>query len=323
MPDEPHYPSKWTAAIVFLIIFLLIGGIFAWAFYFNYGTLALRAEQRFTAEVQGEAYSCDRVCEIDLPHGSYDAIVRSEGYYDQSFSVDIQRFQAFEKNLVFDLIPYLKPISVQEVPDESALPYRFVAGVGTEMNLVSQDGVLITSFESLQAPSLQVVGDSALVLDSGRAFFVTLADGKKLRRFDDTIQVNDARLSDHAKRTLFSVAMQDTDFLWVWLHESSELMTLAWNEPMGRVQWQPGVDHRLFVISDQLRDASQASLIDQVVESVQPNQRMLGLFSYNIDTDEAQLLASFFDKNPLQLMRRGDRYFVEYEGGAVEELVVK
>lgn len=323
MPDEPHYPSKWTAAIVFLVIFLLIGGIFAWAFYFNYGTLALRADRNFTVEIKGESYVCDRVCEVELPHGTHRAVVRTEGYYDQSFSVDIQRFQVLEKDLVFDLIPYLKPISTQELPPEPSSPYRFVAGTGTAMNLVSTEGVLVTSFESLQDPVVQIAGDSALVLDQARAFFVRLSDGKKLRRFDDTIAVKGALLSDLAKRTLFSVTLKGADFLWVWLDETNELMTLPWNESIVRVQWQPGVDHRLFVISDQLSDASQSSLIDQVVESVQPDQKVLGLFSYNIDTDEAQLLASFFDKNPSQLLRRGDRYFVEYEGGVVEELVVR
>lgn len=323
MPDEPHYPSKWAAAFVFLVILLLMAGIFAWAFYLNYGTLSLRADRSFSAEVQGETYSCDRVCEIDLPHGVYTASVRSEGFYDLSFPVDIQRFQVAEKELAFVLIPYLKPVTAEEVPAELPSEYRFAVGEGAEKRLLSADGNVVTTFESLKEPSLQVVEDSALVLDGGRAFFVTLTDGKKLRRFDDTIFISDAILSDHAKRTLFSVTMKGVHFLWVWLNESSELMTLSWNEPMEHVQWQPDVDHKLFVISDQLRDASQASLIDQVVESVQPDQKPIGLFSYNIDSDEAQLLISFFDKKPLQLIRRGDRYFVEYEGGMYEELVVK
>lgn len=321
MLEEPHYPSKWSVAIVFAVILILIIGVFAWAFYFNRGSLIIQGDRNFSLEVNGKEYACTTSCTVSLPPNIYEITARAEGYYEQRFSMQVSRWQATERHLSFELIPFLKPVSVQEIPEPSLPDVRLEPAEGSKVWLTFQ-GKTITTFESLQEPRVQAGGSLAVVLDKGRIFFVDLVSGRKIRRFDDTVLVRDALMSDNGNKVLLFVTTQQTDLLWLWIQETSEMITLGWYSPSSFIQWQSGKDHRFFVISDQLQGSQKGSLLEEVVESAKLT-KFLTLFQYNLDTGKAEEIKVFDEKKPVKLHRRGERYFVEYEGGEYQELVVK
>ncbi|MGE3278420.1 MAG: hypothetical protein AB7J40_01280 [Candidatus Altimarinota bacterium] len=323
MLNEPHYPSKWSVAIVFAVIVLLIGGVFAWAFYFNFGSVHLRSLQNFTVTVNGDTYSCVPECEISLPPGRYDFAANASGFYDKSFELDVSRWQTQEQDVAFELIPFLKPSSLTEIPPMEERSFlRTESGVQVLYLKTAEGERRITDFESLIDPQLQVSDTNAVVVDSGRAFFVDLETGRKIRRFDDTVRVERALLSDRGKRVLFFVKLGDDDLLWIWDHETNQLSTLSWYEPMERIVWRDHEDHRLFVISDHMSDSANTALLDELVQNVDP-EKPLGLFSINLDTEEVREITLFEEKLPRKFLRRADRFFVEYEGGTFDELVVR
>jgi len=322
MLNEPHYPSKWSVAIVFAVIVLLIGGVFLWAFYLNFGSVQLRSTQNFTTTVNGETYSCVPQCEISLPPGTYDFVASAQGYYERSFTLDVSRWDTQEQEIDFELIPFLRPATLTEIPPSEERAFlRTESGVQVLYTTSAEGERRVTDFESLVEPSLQVSEENAIVVDSGRAFFVDLDTGRKIRRFDDTIRVEQALLSDHGKRVLFFVELEGDELLWVWDHDTNQLSTLNWYEPMDRIMWRDDGDHRLFVITNQLTDSAKSSLFDELIDDVE--ERPLGLLMVNLDSDEVREISLFGEKIPRKFLRRGDRYFVEYEGGTFDELVVR
>lgn len=329
MLNEPHYPSKWSAALVFVVIILLIGGVFVWAFYLNLGTVVVKADRGFTLQAGGESYDCSQgSCTVSLVPKSYELVAQATGYYDESFDLEVRRWHDVEKELVFRLIPYLTVYADEALPAEAEPLLRFVAGEGGKQQLYMKDETgerLVTTFDSLQDPVVQAGGEKAVVVDQGRVFFVQLRDGRKLRRFDDTVIVHDALMSDGGKRVLLFITMKGIDQIWLWYEETSELVPLDFYEPPEFIQWQPGVDHRIFIVTDQLRDETQESFIDEILETAGPvpDGGALALFQYNLDMGKAQLIAEFEERDPQRLLRRGDRYFVEFEGAEYQELVVQ
>lgn len=323
MLNEPHYPSKWSAAVVFGIILLLIGGIFSWAFYFNFGTLELISTRNFNAAVNGKTYSCLTRCDISLPPNSYDVLVQSEGHYDQSFTMNIVRWDTAQAEFAFQLVPYLKQSSLTEVPvEEPRASFRTESGSQVLYVTMETGDQAVTDFESLKEPVVRVSEKNAIVLDSGRAFFVDLLTGGKIRRFDDTVQISDALLSDRGNRVLFFVELQGNRFIWMWDNEENQLTPLPWYEPVEALEWEVDQDHRIFVVTDQLTDPSQSSLLDQLSESAGNAPKVNGLFFYNLDSGEARQVATFGSEKPT-LFRRGDLYFLKYQDGSIDELVVR
>lgn len=322
MLNEPHYPSKWSVLLVFLVILLSIVGVLAWAFYFNLGTIIVSSDRGFSLEVGGESYDCsDGTCELSFAPNIYELVARTNGYYDESFSLEVLRGQQVEKDLPFQLIPYLQSITAEELPPvEPNRAQLKPEGEGMGFYLGER---FVTAFETLSSPTVLAAGNTGLVVDRGRLFFVNLENGRKLRRFDDTITVNDVLLSDNGKKLLLFVQMQGIDQLWLWLNDSDELLPQPWSESADRVQWQPSVDHRIFVITDQLQDTSGNSIFAEFVGSVDQFEEEVALFSYNLDSAEAKKIADFEEQSPERLIRRGERYFVEFEDGELQELVVQ
>jgi hypothetical protein len=323
MLNEPHYPSSSSVLLVFGVIFVLILGVFAWAFYFNFGSVQLSAARNFTVDVNGKTHSCVPACEIDLPPNTYDFAARSEGYYDEIFTLDVARWDLISLDLKFQLVPFVRSAASGDIPD--AIDTAVVKNIAGKQSLyVTTDGVekMITDFESLTDPIVRVSPVNALVVDRGRAFFVELESGRRIRRFDDTVQVLDALLSDDGKRSLFFVKTQEREFIWVWDNELNQLSILPWYVDAKYVQWDIDQDHRFFVITNQLSDADQTSFLDQLVQDPTAIKPM-GLFLYNLDSTVARQLVVFDEKVPDRIFRRGDRYFMEYAGGEFEELVVE
>lgn len=330
MLDDPHYPSSKSVAAVFFVIFLLMAGVFVWAFYLNYGTAVLSANQPFTVAVNGNDYDCSaKICRIDLPPQSYEFVARSQGYYDQTFRLDLTRNR--EKNYVidFELIPFLQDYSEKNLPLDPDIGYSFQPGEKKGvLNLVHMsDQALVTSFDSLKNPSLQIAGSLALVVDTGRVFFVNLADGSKLRRFDDSIEIVDAKLSDLGNRVLLFVRVEqngsDAEQLWVWHQDTQELRPMSWYEPPERISWDIGVDHRILVITDQFHVQEKDSLMEQVLNTPGLAAPELLLYRYNLDTDEKKLIEAIDVSLAKALIRRGERFFVEIGDQQVKELVVQ
>lgn len=321
MLNEPHYPSKWSVAVVFIIILLLIGGVFAWAFYFNFGTVKLSGNRNFVVSVNGQEYSCVPNCEIFLPPAEYEFVAKSEGYYDQTFSLDVLRWDTHLRDLTFLLVPFLKTVS--ELPSESEENIYFKSDSGKKsLYMKSADGEkLVTAFESLKDPRIHHSGNLIVVLDSGRVFFVDVDTGRKTRRFDESVFVNDVLISDGGRRVLLFVTMKDQEFIWDWNNENNQLTTLTWYEPIEKIEWDLDVDHRIFVLTDKLFDPTQSTIIEKLTDD--ESKKTTGIFLYNLDSAEVRQISLFEEKSPEQLIRRGDQFFVEYEGGVFEELVVK
>lgn len=324
MLNEPHYPSQWSVAVVMGVIALLIAGIFAWAFYFNFGTLHLSTTRNFTATVDGKSYSCLSECDISLPPGRYDVLVQAEGQYDQTFTVDISRWNIQDFSFAFQLVPYLRQSALADLPEEDTSGYfKTESGVQVLYQSAPTGDVRVAEFESLKNPVVQIAAQRAIVVDSARAFFVELDTGRKIRRFDDSVQVESALLSDGGKRVLFFVELEGKSFLWIWENETNQLTPLTWYESPDFIQWDLNQDHRLLVVTDQLVDSSQSSLLDQLTENTAPEVKTFGLYFFNLDSGEARLINSFGAEKPERLLRREDRYFVEYQDGSLDELVVR
>lgn len=336
MLNDPHYPSPKSVALVFFVIFLLMAGVFVWAFYLNYGTAVLSADQPFTVAVNGNDYDCSiKTCRIDLPPQSYEFNARSQDYYDQTFRLDLTRNREKNYAVDFELIPFLKDYPEKNLPPVPDLGYSFQAGEkkGVLKLVRMSDQALITSFDSLKNPSLQVAGSLALVVDTGRVFFVNLADGSKLRRFDDSIEIFDAKLSDTGNRVLLFVRVKQNgadgaadnvkEQLWVWHQDTQELRPMSWYEPPERISWDIGVDHRVFVITDQFHVQEKDSLMEQVLNTPGLAAPELLLYRYNLDTDEKKEIESVDVSLAKALIRRGERFFVEMNDGVIKELVVR
>ena len=328
MADEAQYPSKWTIAAVFTVIILMIVGVFAWAFWLNVGNIVVSADHSFTLDANGETHDCSgKSCSLSLPPKTYTMIAHSIGYYDETFTADVARWSDLEKAISFRVIPYLKSVTAQEVPPVDSQKIHFTKEQNGAMRLVlDQDSVqkVVTTFGSLKDPKVQMVGDLAVVTDEGRVFFVTVSDGRKLRRFDDSVTIHDALLSDDGKKILFFVKSNGVNALWLWFNEGNELTPLSWYAPPESVQWERSVNHRLFVISDELMPTEHSSDLEKVLGSVQTARQQPALFQVNLDTNQVVQLASFdTSKVPSGLVRRGDRYFIDYTGGVFDELVVK
>lgn len=325
--EEPHYPSKWTVALVFGVILLLIIGVFVWAFYLNLGTVIVRGDQVFTVEVNGDVHQCaEGTCEISLSPGLYDFTAHSEGYYEESFSLQVERWSEVDYPLRFVLVPFLQELEEADLPDEDKLPVRVNRTNGTIQFIREDAGIenIVTEFETLSDPQVRLGGNLALIVDKGRIFFVDLESGRKQRRFDDTVSVYDALVSDNGKRALLFLSMEGSDFIWLWFNETSELMPLQWYENPEFVQWERGVDHRIYVISDQLQERSDPSLFADLLQTVNLSEPELHLFQVNLDTDEVKTIHSFSSlEKPVRFMLRDGRYFVEYEEGNIEELFVR
>lgn len=332
--NDPHYPSAKSVALVFFVIFILMAGVFVWAFYLNYGTAVLIADQPFTVSVNGNDYDCSaQTCRIELPPRSYEFLAQAAGYYDQTFRLDILRNREKNYTIDFELIPFLQDYAEKNLPAVPDMGYGFQPGekIGV-LNLVrSSDRAVVTSFDSLKNPNLQVSGSLGLVVDTGRVFFVNLSDGSKLRRFDDSVEIVDAKLSDLGNRVLLFVRMKnkggnataDAAQLWVWHQDREELSPLPWYEPPERVSWDIGVDHRILVITDQFHVQGKDSLMEQVLNTPGLAAPELLLYRYNLDTDEKKLIEGVDVSLVKTLIRRGDRFFVEMGDQQVKELVVK
>ena len=327
MSSEFHTPSKWSVAIVFLVIIAMMGGVFAWAFYFNRGKIIVRADKGFTLEVNGETIDCSATtCKVSLAPQEYEFKLSSEGYYDELFTLEVIRWQEFTKELKLTLIPFLQDIKSRDIPPDDQSVVFFKKGADSKLLLMRREGDsenLVSTFESLKKPTAQIAGNMAVVVDEGKAYFVNLEDGRKLRRFDDTVYIYDARLSDDGKRVLMFVKMDEVDQIWVWFNETNNLTPLTWYAPPEFVQWEIGVEHRFYVITDQLNVEETPSIFDDFLEDSETDINGLALYNYNMDTDRAVLISDFSDKDLQGLTRVGDRYFVQYAGTEFQELVVR
>ncbi|MDP2690825.1 MAG: hypothetical protein U1C97_03015 [Candidatus Gracilibacteria bacterium] len=319
MLNEPHYPSKWTVVMVFFIILLTISGIFVWVFFLNKGTIILQSDIGFVVELEGERIACETgQCQMKLTPQVYEAVASTDGYYDESFSFEVHRFVEDWKTLRFELIPYLKTITVTELPSETL----GLLDLRENGDLYFQDA-LLTSFESLSDPILRSSSNQAVLIDQGRVFFVDLQTGRKIRRFDDTVMVQDVKISDDGKRVLLFVDLQGVPFIWLWMNETNELIPLSWYESPDRVQWELGQNYRVFVLSSQLNDESRTSQIDELIDSVNTDKKSLALYRFNLDTEKAQQVAEFPEKIPSALQRRNQQYFVQMDNELYQELVVQ
>lgn len=318
MLDDPHYPSPKSVLGFFIVIVFLMVGVFAWAFYFNFGTISFSASQIFSVQVNGKNILCTTSpCLLSLPPNTYRFVASSEGFYDQSDELTVSRWKETTTVLSFEKIPFLQPFS-SPLPDYK--PEGFFEQRGSVKHLVVRQKPIAT-FESLQNPTVQVQGDWALIIDPPRAFQVNLIDGRKLRRFDDSIEVKAALLSDQGKTMLFDVIMKGASVLLFFDQDSSQVTTLSWYEPISQIVFAKGQDSRIIVISKTLRDSKKPSILEEVVTSTNGSENLLGLFQVSLQSEEIRQITLFSGAVPRSLMRRGERVFVIYEQETIDELI--
>ena len=327
---EPHVPTKWKAIGVLSAILLLIVGIFVWVFAIHVGTVIVEADRGFTLKANGVSSDCSGArCELKLFPNNYDFVAHAEGSYDETFSARVERGRTIEKSLQFRLVPYLEE-ALSELPKADAAASSASLRRSSEglMSLFftpsGGEERLVTTFETLQDPKVRFGGNLLVIIDQGRLFFVDLDSGRKTRRFDESILVSDALVSDRGKRVLLFLNAEGRDQLWIWQVESSEIIPLPWYEEPSLVQWDLFGDHQLLVITDELLAGSE-SVFDQILSTVpsQGSSGSLTLFLYHIDTGKADEVVVFSEELPMSLDRIQDRYFVALKGGQYRELVVR
>lgn len=322
MQEDPHYPSRWTVLTVFIVLFMMIAGVFAWAFYFNFGTLVMRSDGPFRLQVRGENYDCTTTCEVSLPPGDYDALVQKQGYFDETLRFFMPRWQTVEAEVSFRLIPYVETLdSLEDLPDQDAASYELERS-GEEWTLLDLNNERdVTLFLSLQDPQIDNGGDVISVLDQERVFFVDKNTGRKQRRFGEEVVVEHVDVSPEGKRSLLFVEAEDQKQVWIWFHESNELQPLSWYADPEFVKWDPSSDYKLFVVSDQIQPQGGAgTLFDEVLESAQIVENPLALLHVNLDTRKADEVFRFSEESekPTSLELRQGRLFMIFAERAQE-----
>lgn len=314
MLTEPHYPSKWTVAGVFILILLLIGGIFFWAFILNRGTLVVSGERAFTLEAGGSTWECNTSCTVSLPPVVHHVIARATGFYDQKFQITIQRFKTLEKGVTFELIPKLVLMS-DDLPEQIQT---------TTLEKIPEGKYRIGKlvFESLKNPVLRMVGERAVIIDEGRFFYVNLEQGSRSRKFDDSVLIQDAILSDDGARVLIFARSKGMDQLWIWQPDQNTLSLLSWYESPSHVVFEPQKSHRLLIISSSLLPSNTDTMLEKVMQSADGISKTDRLLRLNLDSEEIFSLEEFSDSEARQMFRRGERVFVQ-KGEIVQELLLQ
>jgi hypothetical protein len=323
MLKETHYPSNWTVTVVFLVIFLLIVGVFAWAFYFNLGTIRVEANQTLQMTVNGDAVKClENTCEVTLPPAVYQISLSSSGYYEQSFPIEVLRFQTINRQITFDLIPYLSDFSAS-LPQKENLKFEFISvGLGSGL-FESESGDLVTSFDSLIDPDMSLGEGYASIVDDGRLFFVDLKTGRKQRRFDDDLKILRSHTSPDGIRSIIFALMDEQEYIWMWFHDNNELQPITWLTQPNLFQWRGDLVNSAYVITDELSSKEDESFLNDLLDVAETIQSPLSLYSYNFDTDKVQFVVRFDeDKIPQELHKINERYFIEYDDDSYDELIV-
>lgn len=324
MLNETHYPSKWSVAFVFLVIVLMIAGVFAWAFYFNLGTLIVTSSHPLQMIISGENVECvEKSCEISKVPGVYNVQVFSEGYYDQRFSVELGRFTTLRKEVNFQIVPYLQEYS-DNLPKREATEIQLLVNDQTTELVNTLDSTSIASFESLKNPILDTAEMRSVIIDDGRMFVVDMESGRKLRRFGDLINVEAADINDKGTRTVFFAKLDPTlPSMWLWFHDADEMtpQTLLTNPDF--FVWVEDSEHEAFLLSKTLVNGEEDSFIEEFLDGVDFSEQALALYRYNFDTASAQFI-SFFEeeRQPKKLHSIAGRYFLEYVDQSIDELIV-
>ena len=302
MIDEPHYPSKWTVVLVFFFLGLMIAGVFVWAFVLNRGTLLVSSDRAFQLDVGGQTLDCAQRCEVKLVPQVYQLGLSSVGYQDQVKEVQIERWREERVAVVFELEPYLEPIEARDIPDqESQWVELQPVGGQYEMHRLSDDQVL-ASFETLERPIVHEGELYSFVQDQARLFVVDHEQSRRLRLFDESVSVKDVLVSDSGKRALFFIVQEGIESQWLWSAEGQELRLLEQSFPEGRVQWKPGVEHVVYVLTAE--SAEEAGIMQEFLDTLDVSEKTYRLLEWNLDTGRSKALLEM-SAQPKALIRRG------------------
>lgn len=321
---QAHNPSRWSVVVVFVIIIALIGGIFFWAFFLNVGTVRVSSSDHFSLQVNSSTYECTPECEIELPVGQHRFIASREGYYNEIFSKLVEMGNVETEEVSFRLVPYLDLLEDVSVLERSESGFGFV-NTADGRDLISADGELVVSFESLLSPELHVGGKIVAVVDEGRLFIVDVEQKRRRRLFDDSLEVVSAQVSDNGERVLIHVLSDEEPQMWVWRPQSAELMpSFDYFDPAS-VVWYPGEDHKLvLVVEDVALYEDQSGILDDLLSSVtEAEDRVAGLVVFNLDTRDFEVVNEFPLGSPTEIFRVQNRVFLAYTSGDYQELVVQ
>ena len=324
MESEIKY---WSVALVLFVILLMMAGVFSWAFYFNLGEVDFHADRSFSVTVNGDTTACSSSCTLSLPPGSYPVRAEAEGSYSQDLTILITRSETLDQPLTFHPVPYLRPISAEEVSPDEAATIQLIKASSGEQRLVSTDSSAPTplaTFESLVDPSLSCGRILCTIVDEGRVFIIDLLSRRKRRLFDDSVIVSSAQVSQNGQRALLFLELEGIDQVWVWYQQSSQIAPTSLQEPASRLVWFPDSDYEILALSQTLRDTTERSVIEDFVSSITEAEQTWSLYRYNLDTKSAQAIAEFTaDQIPLQLLHRQQRSFIEFADGEWQELVTR
>lgn len=317
---QPHYPSKWTVAGVFFAIFLMIGGVFLWAFVFNLGTVVVRSDQDFSLIVDGDTVDCGfQECRVDLAVGDHQFLAQAPGSRDQIFSLTVSRGELLDIPLTFQLIPTLQALSEPLPPSDAISLQLLESSVGYEIQ--DSEGDSLLTFESLVDPRFVFASHFSAVLDEGRFFVLDLVQMRRRRVFDDTVTVRDVRVSQTGERMLVFVRESGVDQVWMLTPSTMQLMPLSLPLLSDQLVFKPGSEHYLFVLSRDLQPTDETTFLDAIVEvTTDPTIRPLRLFLLNLDTLQIEFIADIGDEFE-SMFTRASRVFIQKSPDFIQEIV--
>lgn len=121
MPNEVHKPSRKQAVLFFLFTLALAGGIIAWLFILNKGSLTI--ESGFPLHVSAGVEDADCAgppCALKLTPGSYTVIIRKAGFFDDTETVHVVRGQETKITPHFQFIPVVREVGELVLPTPNA-----------------------------------------------------------------------------------------------------------------------------------------------------------------------------------------------------------
>ncbi len=129
---NPHTPSK-KQAIVFLIFSLSVAaGLAIWELFINHGTLVLLADGPMSAYVNGDTIECQSPpCSITLKPRQYSVTFRRAGYFDDTQSINVERFAQTPITARFSVVPTIKKYVDHAIP--SSFPLSSILSAPTDL----------------------------------------------------------------------------------------------------------------------------------------------------------------------------------------------
>ena len=104
--SNPHKPSRKQAIVFFIFTLLLAGGVIAWIFLINKGTVIVDGSAPFTIKIgTAETLCASAPCSLKLAPRSYSIVLSKKGFYDDLKNIKIKLWGEEKITADFKFIP--------------------------------------------------------------------------------------------------------------------------------------------------------------------------------------------------------------------------